>query len=365
MADTYNVNVTLDDFNSFITSEKVVNENNQELNDYVCNVTYTNLQDGQIAAIGQEFANRLSDTDENGNSKTGLHKLALSGNYNDLENKPSASNLQGFHKAAFSGNTSDLNNDEGFLTEETEPIFIASAANSIQYSDIANWNNILNEIRGTNDLNALQTKDIYDNIIHSYINLQSIKNEIEKKFIIFDLATDYNYTTFGDNNFFTRYENENKHLIEDVFNIYNGEQQILFKVKDSNYWVVNNLITSEQYKAVILNNLTSNYNSIEHNDTQEVLENLEVLENNCLIYYDLTSQITYFKFISNINYVPQQLFKFLFDYARDLNASGGGYYPLAPNKEDYDEDGYLTYSQVVTMDYLHKILSQYQLKEDP
>ena len=133
------VKIYPDNFNAFITAEKVVDGNNQPLNDYVCNVTYANLKDGQITEIGQQFAKHLSDTDENGNSKAGLHKVALTGDYTQLENKPSASNLQGFHKVAFSGKTSELNNDKGFLTEEST--FNSSPAAQISDEDIINWNN--------------------------------------------------------------------------------------------------------------------------------------------------------------------------------------------------------------------------------
>jgi hypothetical protein len=131
MADnnSYEINVTLDDFNAFITADKVVDENNQQLSNYVCNVTYTSLTKDQIHEIGQQFAKHLSDTDENGNSKAGLHKVALTGDYAQLENKPSASNLQGFKKVAFSGKTSDLTNDSGFLTINTNAYTNSPASN--------------------------------------------------------------------------------------------------------------------------------------------------------------------------------------------------------------------------------------------
>lgn len=134
MADnnSYEINVTLDDFNGIITK----NPNG----DGTYNVTYTSLTKDQINEIGQQFAKHLSDTDENGNSKAGLHKVALTGDYTQLENKPSASNLQGFHKAAFSGNTSELNNDKGFLTTATNA-YTGSPASTITQKHINEWNN--------------------------------------------------------------------------------------------------------------------------------------------------------------------------------------------------------------------------------
>jgi len=35
---------------------------------------------------------------------------------------------------------SDLNNDSGFITTETDPVFLASAAHGISSSDISAWN---------------------------------------------------------------------------------------------------------------------------------------------------------------------------------------------------------------------------------
>lgn len=45
--------------------------------------------------------------------------------------------------------TSHLTNDSGFLTAETDPIFTASVASDISYSDIDNWNNKLTGSAGT------------------------------------------------------------------------------------------------------------------------------------------------------------------------------------------------------------------------
>lgn len=135
MADnnSYEVNVTLNDFNGIITK----NPNG----DGTYNVTYTSLTKDQINEIGQQFAKHLSDTDENGNSKAGLHKVALTGNYTQLENKPSASNLQGFHEVAFSGQASALDNGTGNnVTFLTKTAFDKSVAGKIKQSDVNSWN---------------------------------------------------------------------------------------------------------------------------------------------------------------------------------------------------------------------------------
>lgn len=49
--------------------------------------------------------------------------------YNDLINKPDIPD-----------STSDLINDSGFISSETDPVFVASAAHGITSADIANWN---------------------------------------------------------------------------------------------------------------------------------------------------------------------------------------------------------------------------------
>ena len=53
-------------------------------------------------------------------------KSTFSGDYNDLDNKPTK--------------VSDFENDAGYLDSETDPIFSASAAHGITDEDISNWN---------------------------------------------------------------------------------------------------------------------------------------------------------------------------------------------------------------------------------
>lgn len=195
---TYTVTITPNDFNAFITAN----------GDGTYNVTYANLQDEQITAIGQEFANRLIDTDENGNPKTGLHKVALTGNYSQLENKPNASNLQGFHSVAFSGNTSELNNDKGFLTTATNA-YTGSTASTITPELITSWNN-----KGTSnfsgnyeDLNGAPVlpEDIGDNREAYYtINEGEIDEERKiKPLKLVAFTNDYNHLNNKPNNLYT------------------------------------------------------------------------------------------------------------------------------------------------------------------
>ena len=166
MADnnSYEINVTLDDFNGIITK----NPNG----DGTYNVTYTSLTKDQINEIGQQFAKHLSDTDENGNSKVGLHKVALTGDYAQLENKPSTSNLQGFKKVAFSGKTSDLTNDSGFLTINTNA-YTGSPASTITQNHINKWDSKVN----TNDLAPIATTGNYTDLNGAPSLPEDINNE--------------------------------------------------------------------------------------------------------------------------------------------------------------------------------------------
>ena len=63
-------------------------------------------------------------------SNIGAGQSGFSGDYNDLTNKP-----------FIPSKTSDLTNDSGFISQETEPAFNASAAKNITSQDITNWDN--------------------------------------------------------------------------------------------------------------------------------------------------------------------------------------------------------------------------------
>ena len=68
------------------------------------------------------------------------NKSDFSGSYNDLTNKPS-----------IPSKVSDLTNDSGFISSETDPVFVASAAYGISQTDIDNWDAKQDElVSGTN-----------------------------------------------------------------------------------------------------------------------------------------------------------------------------------------------------------------------
>lgn len=91
MADNYNVSVTLDSFNGIIIGN----------GDGTYNVTYTNLTNGQIDAIGAAIEKAVEDN---------LPEVALSGSYEDLDDIPenNEGKRQGFHEVAFTGEYSIL-----------------------------------------------------------------------------------------------------------------------------------------------------------------------------------------------------------------------------------------------------------------
>lgn len=85
------------------------------------------------AITSADLANYVQNSD--------LANVATSGDYNDLENKPT-----------IPSKTSDLTNDSGFLTSETEPAFNASAAKDITSADINKWNSTVGFSGDYNDL---------------------------------------------------------------------------------------------------------------------------------------------------------------------------------------------------------------------
>lgn len=126
MADTYTLPaLTAADINGIVTAGQ----------DGTYNITYTNLTANQIAEIGTAFEVAMQKN---------LKSVALSGNYSELENKPSASNLQGFHQVAFSGDYNSLDsNTRPALTNwpNTKPAFheIAFSGN---YNDLLDKPNL-------------------------------------------------------------------------------------------------------------------------------------------------------------------------------------------------------------------------------
>lgn len=279
MADTYNVNVTLDDFNSFITSEKVVDENNQELNDYVCNVTYTNLQNGQINAIGAAIKKAIEDN---------LPEVALSGSYKDLYDKPSIPTK-----------VSELSNDSEYLIEETDPVFNASPAASITKEDIANWNNNQfifyfnkfiyewnDEIEDYETISdEQQTKLNYCGFVTTWINnidnLYDINNNISS---IKNLKTSLlELFEYFNNNILCYLQILNKKLfITDISVNYDDESQINNMTISTVPFSTNNFDTF--LKDNIINNETDINNNLDQCSINMAINNIIIDFNNNIIY---------------------------------------------------------------------------------
>ena len=101
---------------------------------------------------------------------------AGTGDYNELENKPSINNVELIGNKTTSDlginiptNVSELENDSGYITgyTETDPVFMASDAAGITSSDIASWNSKLDT--WVHDLGEFDMED-YDWEFEEYLN---------------------------------------------------------------------------------------------------------------------------------------------------------------------------------------------------
>lgn len=141
---------------------------------FVIDSTYVHTDNNLTDELKNKILNAITSGDlANYVQNSDLANVATSGDYNDLENKPTIpsdyvsynqqtlteeqkaqarSNI-GAGSSGFSGDyndltnkptipskTSDLTNDSGFINQETDPVFNASAAKGITSTDIANWN---------------------------------------------------------------------------------------------------------------------------------------------------------------------------------------------------------------------------------
>lgn len=165
---------------------------------FVIDSTYVHTDNNLTDELKTKILNALTSGDlANYVQNSDLANVATSGDYNDLENKPTIpsdyvsynqqtlteqqkaqvrSNI-GAGSSGFSGDyndltnkptipskTSDLTNDSGFITSESEPAFNASAAKNITSSDITNWNNKVNSESGkglsTNDYTTAEKEKL-------------------------------------------------------------------------------------------------------------------------------------------------------------------------------------------------------------
>lgn len=293
------VKIYPNNFNAFITAEKVVDENNQQLSNYVCNVTYTNLKDGQITEIGQQFAKHLSDTDENGNSKAGLHKVALTGDYTQLENKPSASNLQGFHEVAFSGNYNDLNPaTRPALTNwpNTKPAFHEVAFNG-DYTKLSNTPN-LNVSDNNSSITGLADVAISGN----YGDLNNLPNLFN--FEIIDLDNDYPEVNLNTS---TTMELANNNCTTMIYQIIRNGQLPILK-QSFNYYLINNYsIKDDMYFSANFINITDTFNDAIVNHPDNIINYVKIHKFFIhIFYYDIFNNKSYLKNSQILNdYVTQ------------------------------------------------------------
>lgn len=311
--------------------------------------TYTAQEVGAMPNNGVSISNTLSA----GEGRTRLATITINGTSTDIYGGNSSGNNAG-------GNISIESYYDGLALasiNETD-ICMPSTYDLTNYVSTNTLDTTYYSILGTNILSELQITDNNNNIIEDYSNFLGIKNVIDSSSSVF-LLNDYGYNTFGTNNFYVEYANENKHLIEDVFaTINSGKNKIIFATNDG-IWIADNFIIVPNFKGIIFNNLTTNILTQELGDNNtDILDNIEIYSNSALIIENQTTKVTYFKFFKNIKYLNANLFQSLFDYGRDLAATNPAYYPIATDIDMYDEDGYATWSRVVTTDYLEKRLRQ-------
>ena len=248
MADNYNVSVTLDSFNGIITK----NPNG----DGTYNVTYANLTNGQIEAIGTAIKTAM---------QTSLNEVALSGEYDDLNVKPGIpsgyTQESNFNKVAFSGKASDLDNtddndEQVFLTKA---IFDTTEASKITDGKIAEWDAKSDFSGNYNDLNGapalpIDTED--ENSVYITIN-EDTENEQRiirpfSKVAFTNNYTDLNNTFFSINfgEFIYRYNNDSWSILDP--NNINTQQD---------YELLNNC----GFQAGFIENIDQLYNSNDEN----------------------------------------------------------------------------------------------------
>lgn len=105
---------------------------NTDLSNVATSGDYNDLENKPTIPSDYVSYNQQTLTEEQkaqARSNIGAGSSGFSGDYNDLTNKPT-----------IPSKTSELQNDSGFLTSETEPAFNASAAKDITSSDVTNWN---------------------------------------------------------------------------------------------------------------------------------------------------------------------------------------------------------------------------------
>lgn len=294
MADTYTLPaLTAADINGIVTAGQ----------DGTYNITYTNLTANQIAEIGAAFETAMQKN---------LKSVALSGNYSELENKPSASNLQGFHEVAFSGKASDLNNDEGFLTVTTNA-YTGSPAANITNRDIENWDN-----KATiSDINTLKGNPTENND-----TLEKLEQHKAQIVYINPMSSPYNYNQFGVSSFWDK----NTTLITDIISQLDSNKIIILITTTGNWLVTNYTQNTDIIYISIVNLRSDNYFTALTNTSNTIIKTEEETEeeyetrfNDAIIntlsdsfdigmlIYDYNQQCSYFKF-NDIYYINSQTF---------------------------------------------------------
>lgn len=301
MAETYEISVTLNKFNGIIADN----------GDGTYNVTYANLTNGQIEAIGNAIKTAI---------QTSLKEVALSGEYDDLNIKPGIpsgyTQTSNFSNVAFSGSYNDLNNKP--IDIEGQRQNFAKIAFTGEYSDLGHpltienvTNQVLTEISSQlgkyayseeldfNDITNINTKYIID--FTNYISDNPSSEELK-----LNTLCDSNDYIIGFKNL--KYENIFLYslLLDLADNYYSSLYKIKFYNLNNNYNIIdikkietNN--TDEFYiKVDFESNIIDNFNiyigtNFDASVAAQELDNLTISKTYGYLIFDYKNDVIYCK----------------------------------------------------------------------
>lgn len=318
MADnnSYEINVTLDDFNGIITK----NPNG----DGTYNITYTNLTAQQIKDIGEAFEAAMENN---------LKPVAINnGDYDDLTKKPIIPNgyteESTFNKIAFSGNYNDLTQaTRPELTNwpNTKPAFHEVAFNG-DYTKLSNTPN-LNVSDNNSSITGLANVAISGN----YNDLQNAPISLSSKINLSLYSTNNNsannklwHLEYYNNDYqcyitdYSNFKDENnktlKSAIDELFEDFYKLKQCFIENQDGLYFITNMKKTTDKVNnppdfdferidllpisntnfTQLLSNLADPNNN-EINSLEDLLGALNFGFTHCHIIIDLKNDILFFK----------------------------------------------------------------------
>ena len=313
-----------------------------------------------------------------------LASVAITGNYNDLINTPTLQNISITRHINEGTRIASITID-GQITDLFAPT--GSGSGSGGNSSTIDWNNVINKpslyttsetdnliinIKGTNEDEDLVVRDgITQEIIDDYSNLNGIKQIIQSSHIVIDLQNTYGYTNFGTDFIESYDENNENHLIPDIFSKYSDGKNVIYLKFRDDFWLVTQFIKSTNEYGIILNKVKFSYDLTNQNQNTN-LQSINFYPSYGIILFDNNNDAnnnnfrkTYFKFYDqtfnflNINDFHSIFQRAMYDHP---DPTGNNYfYPTAPDLDDTNTEDPV-WSRVVTMNTLMNILSGYQMK---